>query len=151
VELSEVRASALQREHLDQLVVMGQGTQAFAHEVRGPLNNIGVGVQFLATRISGDNLLAEKLAADPSLAGQAFNFSNEEAITVLDLAGRVLKAMGSNLVPKVLNQANNEIREQRLSSAKARNVLGWKPLFELDRGLANTIAWYRRFFSEAQP
>jgi len=96
-------------------------------------------------------LLAEKLAEDPSLAGQAFNFSNEEAITVLDLAGRVLKAMGSNLVPKVLNQANNEIREQRLSSAKARKVLGWKPLFELDRGLANTIAWYRRFFSEAQP
>jgi CDP-glucose 4,6-dehydratase len=95
-------------------------------------------------------LLAEKLAADPSLAGQAFNFSNEEAITVLELAGCILKAMGSDLVPKVLNQANNEIREQRLSSAKARQVLGWKPLFDLDRGLANTIAWYRRFFSEAR-
>ena len=62
VDLSELRATALQREHLDQLVFMGQGTQAFAHEVRGPLNNIGVGVQFLATRISGDGPLAEKLA-----------------------------------------------------------------------------------------
>jgi PAS domain S-box-containing protein len=62
VDLSEVRATALQREHLDQLVFMGQGTQAFAHEVRGPLNNIGVGVQFLATRIAGDGPLAEKLA-----------------------------------------------------------------------------------------
>jgi PAS domain S-box-containing protein len=62
VDLSEVRATALQREHLDQLVFVGQGTQAFAHEVRGPLNNIGVGVQFLATRISADGPLAEKLA-----------------------------------------------------------------------------------------
>ena len=62
LDLSEVRATALQREHLDQLVFMGQGTQAFAHEVRGPLNNIGIGVQFLATRISGDGPLAEKLA-----------------------------------------------------------------------------------------
>ena len=61
LDLSEVRATAVQREHLDQLVFMGQGTQAFAHEVRGPLNNIAMGVQFLATRISGDSLLAEKL------------------------------------------------------------------------------------------
>ena len=61
LDLSEVRATALQREHLDQLVFMGQGTQAFAHEVRGPLNNIGMGVQFLASRITGDNLLTEKL------------------------------------------------------------------------------------------
>jgi PAS domain S-box-containing protein len=61
LDLSEVRATALQREHLDQLVFMGQGTQAFAHEVRGPLNNIAMGVQFLATRIAGDGPLAEKL------------------------------------------------------------------------------------------
>jgi signal transduction histidine kinase len=62
LDLSEVRATALQREHLDQLVFMGQGTQAFAHEVRGPLNNIAMGVQFLATRIAGDGPLAEKLS-----------------------------------------------------------------------------------------
>ena len=95
-------------------------------------------------------LLAEKLAADPSLAGQAINFSNEEALTVLDLVGRILKAMGANLSPMVLNQANNEIREQRLSPAKARKVLGWKPIFGLDQGLSRTIAWYRAFLGEAK-
>jgi PAS domain S-box-containing protein len=62
LDLSEVRATAAQREHLDQLVFVGQGTQAFAHEVRGPLNNIGVGVQYLATRIAVDGPLGEKLA-----------------------------------------------------------------------------------------
>ena len=97
-------------------------------------------------------LLAERLALDPSLGGQAFNFSNEEAITVFDLVERILRAMGAtNLVPQVLNQASNEIREQRLSSAKARSVLGWKPVFSLDQGLTRTIDWYRAFFAEATP
>ena len=90
-------------------------------------------------------LLAEKLGADPSLAGQAFNFSNEAAITVVDLVGRILRAMGANVVPRVLNQASNEIREQRLSAVKARQVLGWKPMFDLEAGLSRTIAWYRDF------
>jgi CDP-glucose 4,6-dehydratase len=97
-------------------------------------------------------LLAERLALDPALGGQAFNFSNEEAITVFDLVERILRAMGAtNLVPQVLNQASNEIREQRLSSAKARRVLGWEPVFSLDQGLARTIDWYRAFFAEAAP
>jgi CDP-glucose 4,6-dehydratase len=97
-------------------------------------------------------LLAERLALDPSLGGQAFNFSNEEAITVFDLVERILRAMGAtNLVPQVLNQASNEIREQRLSSAKARSVLGWTPVFSLDQGLTRTIDWYRAFFAEATP
>jgi len=44
-----------------------------------------------------------------------------------------------------------EAGEQRLSSAKARRVLGWKPVFSLDQGLTRTIDWYRAFFAEAAP
>ena len=61
LDLSEAQANAAQREHLDQLVFVGQGTQAFAHEVRGPLNNIAMGVQYLATVMPTDGPLAEKL------------------------------------------------------------------------------------------
>jgi CDP-glucose 4,6-dehydratase len=96
-------------------------------------------------------LLAERMSLDPSLAGQAFNFSNEEAITVFSLVERILRAMGAtSLVPKVLNQGSNEIREQRLSSARARSVLGWRPVFNLDQALTRTIDWYRAFFAEVQ-
>ena len=90
-------------------------------------------------------LLAEKLAADPSLKGQAFNFSNETQVTVQELVERILKLMDSNLEPEVRNEAVNEIRQQYLSAEKARNVLGWRPLFSLDEGLSATIAWYREF------
>jgi CDP-glucose 4,6-dehydratase len=90
-------------------------------------------------------LLAERLLTDPALRGQAFNFSNEIQITVLDLVQRISRLMNSTLEPVVLNQATNEIRHQYLSAEKARRMLGWSPLFTLDRGLQATVEWYQRF------
>jgi len=94
-------------------------------------------------------LLAEKLAADPALAGQAFNFSNEIQVPVRELVERILRAMGSDLEPEVRDEARHEIRHQYLSAAKARRVLGWEPLFTLDEGLGRTIRWYEDFLREA--
>ena len=94
-------------------------------------------------------LLAESLARDANLRGEAFNFSNEEGISVLDLITRISRLMGSDLQPDIRDEATNEIREQRLSAAKARQQLGWKPLFSLDEGLNRTIEWYRKFLGAA--
>ena len=93
-------------------------------------------------------LLAEKLAADPSLKGEAFNFSNELQVTVLDLVSKITKLMESSLVPDVKNEASHEIRHQYLSAKKARERLGWKPTFSLDDGLKRTIGWYRSFLAQ---
>jgi len=92
-------------------------------------------------------LLAERLAEDRSLRGEAFNFSNELQITALELVNEILKRMGSSLTPDIRNEASNEIRHQYLSAEKARRVLGWRPLFSLDEGLNRTIQWYREFFA----
>jgi CDP-glucose 4,6-dehydratase len=90
-------------------------------------------------------LLAERLAADRTLAGQAFNFSNEIQVTVLELTHRILALMGSSLEPDVQNRATHEIRHQYLSAEKARSMLQWQPLFTLDHGLERTVEWYRAF------
>ncbi len=92
-------------------------------------------------------LLAECLAGDPALRGQAFNFSNEIQLTVLALVRQLLSQMGSDLEPEVRNEVTNEIRYQYLSAARARAELGWTPLFTLEQGLAATIDWYRAFFA----
>jgi CDP-glucose 4,6-dehydratase len=55
--------------------------------------------------------------------------------------------MGSHLQPDTRNEVTNEIRHQYLSAAKARQVLGWNPLFTLDEGLRRTIEWYKEFFA----
>jgi CDP-glucose 4,6-dehydratase len=92
-------------------------------------------------------LLAERMAEDPSLAGEAFNFSNEIQVTVHELVDRIRGAIGSELAPVVLNEASNEIVHQYLSADKARRQLGWSPRFDLDEGLRRTVRWYSEFFS----
>lgn len=94
-------------------------------------------------------LLAEWLAENPDSRGQAFNFSNEERVSVIDLVHRILSAMDADLEPEIRNEATNEIREQYLGSEKARTVLGWRPLHSLDDGLRRTIEWYREFLEAA--
>lgn len=93
-------------------------------------------------------LLAEALAGNPALRGEAFNFSNELQVTVVELVRRILALMESDLQPEIRNEASNEIRHQYLSAAKARQVLHWAPLFTLEAGLERTIAWYRQFFKD---
>src|SRR6202167_449590 len=90
-------------------------------------------------------LLAERLASNLALRGQAFNFSNESQISVRELVELILRKTNSSLRPEILNQASNEIRHQFLSAEKARTALNWRPEFTLDEGLDRTIAWYREF------
>ncbi len=92
--------------------------------------------------------LAEKMDTQ-NIYGEAFNFSNEIQITVLELTEQILELMGrKDLRPKVLNQATNEIKHQYLKAEKARETLGWRPKYTLETGLKETIDWYGEFFSK---
>lgn len=95
-------------------------------------------------------LLAEQLAQNSNLWGQAFNFSNEIQITVLELVEKILSLLQSNLKPDIHNEASHEIRRQYLSAAKARDILGWHPLFTLEEGLQRTIDWYTNFLGASR-
>lgn len=94
-------------------------------------------------------LLAEALADQPALRGEAFNFSNELKLTVLELVELILSLMGSDLLPDVRDEVNNEIRHQYSSASKARELLSWEPLFSLEEGLQPTIRWYENFLGVA--
>jgi CDP-glucose 4,6-dehydratase len=85
---------------------------------------------------------------DQKLWGEAFNFSNELQISVLEMVNRILTLMDrSDLQPLILNQATNEIKHQYLSAAKARQVLNWHSKYELAEALGETIDWYRHFLA----
>lgn len=91
--------------------------------------------------------LAEKVV-ELNLGGQAFNFSNEIQLTVLELVNKILKIIGSDIKPIILNQGSNEIIHQYLSAKKARTVLGWSPNYTIDKGLSKTIEWYEDFLKK---
>ena len=94
-------------------------------------------------------LLAEKME-DKKIHGEAFNFSNEIQVTVLELVEKIIESMGSSLKPKILNEATNEIKHQYLSAEKAKKILDWKPRYTLEEALQRTIEWYRKFLQEGQ-
>jgi CDP-glucose 4,6-dehydratase len=91
--------------------------------------------------------LAECMARRPEVHGHAFNFSTETPVSALDMARRVVRLMGSALVPEVRGEAADEIRHQYLSAEKARRMLGWAPRYGLDEALAETVAWYREYLA----
>jgi CDP-glucose 4,6-dehydratase len=98
---------------------------------------------YVADGVSAYLRLTEAMASDPGLAGEAFNFSAELPLTVLELVERLQRAAGTDLDPLIVNDAVGEIPAQHLSAAKARRMLGWAPAYGLDDGLAETVAYYR--------
>lgn len=84
------------------------------------------------------------------IRGEAFNFSPESRVSVLELVHLLLDVLGrTDLQPRILNTARTEIRDQVLDSTKARDRLGWRPTYELRAGLEATVPWYRRFLGES--
>jgi len=94
-----------------------------------------------------DAYLAVGEALDrPEVAGEAFNFASGAQVSVLEMVKAIAKLIGGQLPePRILNIAKNEIKEQRLSTEKAKRVLGWKSRVSLDDGLRSTLEWYRSY------
>jgi CDP-glucose 4,6-dehydratase len=83
------------------------------------------------------------MAHDPAVVGEAFNFSTETPMTVLELVAALQAAAGTDLEPDIRATAAHEIDNQYLSAAKARKVLGWQPTVTVEAALAETVDWYR--------
>jgi CDP-glucose 4,6-dehydratase len=94
-------------------------------------------------------LLAESMD-DEKFWGQAYNFSLEIQLSVLEVTNKILEVMRrTDLKPIILNEAKAEIPVQYLSAARARCELGWTPRFSLQEGLAETVDWYKNYFANS--
>ena len=79
-------------------------------------------------------------------AGEAFNFSDESPMSVLEIYAAICDAAGmADTEPAILGEASDEIPAQYLNASKARDLLGWAPTISLGDGLAQTFAWYQAF------
>jgi CDP-glucose 4,6-dehydratase len=87
--------------------------------------------------------LATALRDRPEVRGEAFNFAAGSRVSAIDLVRRILALMGSHLEPVILAEALHEIPEQRLSTARAKRLLGWQPTVSIGDGLREAIVWYR--------
>jgi len=105
---------------------------------------------YVEDAVSAYMTLTKALSLDPSLKGEAFNFSNETQRTVLDLTTHIIKLLGSSLEPIIQGKNHGEIQAQYLDSSKATKMLGWEPEFGLDEGLKRTVDWYKNYLESPQ-
>ena len=100
---------------------------------------------FMEDVIDGNLLIAQALDKG-RINGEVFNLSTNNRLSVLDVTDRISKIMDRKIMLKVLGRADNEIREQYLSSDKALSVLGWKAKHSFEDGIKKTIGWYKKYF-----
>jgi CDP-glucose 4,6-dehydratase len=94
-------------------------------------------------------VLAEHLGR-PEVRGEAFNFSPESRVTVIEIVNTIRQLMNcGHIQARILDDAQGEIRDQYLSSAKAKRLLGWTARHTLEEGLRETIDWYVKFLSDS--
>jgi CDP-glucose 4,6-dehydratase len=96
--------------------------------------------------LAGYLLLAQRIHAAPGLAG-AYNFGPDPAAaaTVRDVVQLAQAAYGGGEVRFDEQQAGpHEARWLALETAKARNVLGVRPVWGLAESVRITMQWYRR-------
>jgi UDP-glucose 4-epimerase len=89
----------------------------------------------------------EKAAA----AGEDFNLGDPRtAITIYDLAQRVIRLVGSSSRIITTPHTFGDIGVRAPNSAKVRTHLGCTAQYEMDDALERTIAWYREHSDEFQ-
>jgi dTDP-L-rhamnose 4-epimerase len=79
----------------------------------------------------------------PAAAGQAFNISNGQAMTVKEMAERTVRALGrTDIAPEITGKyRSGDIRHCFADVSLARDVLGWEPRVSLEEGLNDLAAW----------
>jgi nucleoside-diphosphate-sugar epimerase len=87
----------------------------------------------------------------PRAAGQDFNIGNPvTTITIYDLAERIIRLSGSTSRLVTTPHTFSDIGVRALNSGKSRELLGYEPKFDMDRGLAATIHWHRGHLDDFQ-
>ena len=102
--------------------------------------------QHVLNPLSGYVRLAERLVQDGPAFAEAWNFSPavEEARSVSWLVERLRGGWPGELAVEIAPSANDkyEARLVKLDASKARERLGWVPLWSLERGVDAIVEWY---------
>jgi CDP-glucose 4,6-dehydratase len=82
---------------------------------------------------------------DDANRGRAWNAGTGEPVAVLEVVNRLIVIAASEVEPRIQGKGTppGEHDRQAVDASALRDELGWRPSWELDRGLAETYRWYR--------
>jgi len=106
--------------------------------------------QHVLEPLSGYLLLAQKMAENPGNYVEGWNFGPTDAsfLSVAELVDTIVNVWGvgyweDHSKPGVLHEANL----LKLDINKAKSLLGWSPLWTIEKAVTETVSWYKQYRS----
>jgi nucleoside-diphosphate-sugar epimerase len=91
-----------------------------------------------------DVVQANLLAMDRRLApGVVINVGTGKRVSIRELYTLLARLVGFSGVPARVPERPGDVPHSVASIERARGLLGFEPAWELEEGLARTLAWYR--------
>lgn len=112
----------------------------------------GDGAQSRDFTYVGNAVLGTLLAgsADKGFRGEVVNIGTGRSTTVNHLAETMARLLGMpHLQPSHAPARTGDVRESLADISRARQLLGYTPITELEDGLSETVEWYRRALADA--
>jgi CDP-glucose 4,6-dehydratase len=79
----------------------------------------------------------------------SFNFGTDKIMTVEEITKKVINLYGKT---EIIYKEENEIHEANLlmlNTDKAKNILGWYPLYTIDEAIERTVDWYNQYYENS--
>lgn len=116
-------------------------SQALRNE---PLTVYGDGTQtrsycYVSDMVNG--ILAAMLK--PGTSGEVFNLGNPDERTVVEFAHLIAREVGSDAGIVYLPLPEDDPTRRRPDVTKARTILGWEPVVDLETGIDETVRWFK--------
>lgn len=92
-----------------------------------------------------DHCTAIRAVLHKGRAGEVYNIGGNCSLPNLEVVHRILKATGQpeSLITYVADRPGHD-RRYALTSAKLEKETGWSPQMDFERGLQQTVDWYRQ-------
>lgn len=77
---------------------------------------------------------------------EPINFGSGREETILDLANMIIKLSDKkDIRPIHMKSRIGEVKRLIADASRAKNLLGWEPEYQLEKGLARFVEWYREY------
>jgi UDP-glucose 4-epimerase len=91
-----------------------------------------------------NDIVQANICAAESNATGIYNIAGGKRITINDLAYSILKILDKKLKLEYTPIRSGDIKHSLADISSAKNVLGYKPKYDIKKGLEETVAWFQK-------
>ena len=95
-----------------------------------------------------DNVIEANLRAcraSGEAAGQAFNIGAGGRLFLIDIYKHLCEALGKDVKPNFGPPRRGDVRDSNADISKAKELLGYDPEFDFEKGIGLAIDWYKEY------